>query len=200
MDTAVAATNNEVETSSGGISGELSEVMYVPSKELDYDRWAQEVITLARMQRSSSWWLGDILLYGEEKFGERAWQVQDQLDVKYEYGTLADLKWVSKRVPPYVRHPKLSWSHHRQVAKLEIADQKAWLAKAAEGDDGVIWSRARFRQELQTAGVIKGREKEDCDPVDELIARVQALPEDDLKRFLVSIKGLYARFQPASNG
>jgi len=83
--------------------------------------------TVARAERNIQFLLGDILNYGDDRFGEQAAQIQD--DLGYDYGTLADLKWVAKRIPKERRDAKLPWSHHRELAKFEPEEQKKWLAK-----------------------------------------------------------------------
>ena len=49
----------------------------------------------------------------------------------YSYQTLADGKYVALNVQFSDRSEKLSWLHHRQVAKFEPEQQKEWNSHGA---------------------------------------------------------------------
>ncbi len=61
-------------------------------------------------------------------YGETYSQVLDATD--YDYETLRDAAWVSRKVGLPCRKDSLSFSHHKEVATLEPADQDEWLAIA----------------------------------------------------------------------
>ena len=88
------------------------------------------------------WWLGDWWAYGEHRYGERAAAV---LDSEYAFQTFMDAGWVAKKVETSRRHEALSWSHHREVAKLPADDQDTVLAAAAENG----WPRQEMRREMR---------------------------------------------------
>ncbi len=87
---------------------------------------------LAFLQRNIFWWIGDLLLEGEKKYGDYIWQhappgvSQDMLDRCVA---------VSKAYKRSERNPNLSWTHHMVVANkrnrlklLEEAEQQGWTS------------------------------------------------------------------------
>jgi len=104
------------------------------------------LVTLKRVGRSIQLWIGDLLNYSEDRFGE----VVAQFLEEWEYGTLANWAWVARKVTPELRQavtPRgevLHYEHYRTVAPLPPAEQKEWLTRAvAEG-----WSGRRLAQEV----------------------------------------------------
>ena len=63
----------------------------------------------------------------------------------YTYGGLAHLAYVAKRIEFWRRRQNLSWSHHREVAPLEPAEQDEWLDKAEQ--EG--WAVHTLRQAIK---------------------------------------------------
>ena len=78
-------------------------------------------------QKASPWWIGDMLNAGDALFGEAFSQAcegfisGDQLQ-RYES--------VARRVPAENRNPRLSWSCHASVARLNGPGQRKLLAQA----------------------------------------------------------------------
>lgn len=97
-----------------------------------FDEWARLGVNLQRFTRSHQWWAGDWLLYGEERFGESAYQAVD-LDVDQK--TLQNYRWVSSRIPKTDRRPGLTWTHHRIAAELESMPQRRKVLKQAESEE-----------------------------------------------------------------
>ena len=96
---------------------------------LSYDAWASLGRDVLRpMARGMQWWIGDWLNFGERRYGEKYAQAIDVTG--YDYATLNGLRWVAERVEVVRRRTNLSWSHHKEVAALEPADQKRWLDRA----------------------------------------------------------------------
>ena len=73
-------------------------------------------------------WMGDLLLYAERNFGEMYSQLLDETD--YAYQSLKDMAWVANAIAPQTRRSELTWSHHREVAKLDQAKQELYLDQA----------------------------------------------------------------------
>lgn len=84
--------------------------------------------------RRGQWWVGDWLNYGERAYGEKYAQAMDVTGL--EYDTLSSYRWVAAEIEPCLRKQKLSWSHHKEVAALEPAEQAEWLDRA-ETDERV---------------------------------------------------------------
>ena len=89
---------------------------------------------------SVRFWLGDLLNYAERNYGEMYAQLVDASDFAYQ--SLQDMMWVSGRIAPAVRSDALTWSHHREVAKLDMDRQKQYLAQAEQEGLTVLELRA----------------------------------------------------------
>jgi len=73
-------------------------------------------------------WLGDWLNYGEQNYGEMYAQAIEETG--YDYGTLANDKYVSSKVEISRRRENLSFDHHAEVANLDPQSQEELLDKA----------------------------------------------------------------------
>lgn len=82
------------------------------------------------VKRSSSFWLGDLLAFGEAAYGERFAQAQAATGLSEE--TLLDHLFVAKAVDPKVRKLGVPWGAHKLVARMKPEEQKAWLNEAAK--------------------------------------------------------------------
>ncbi|WP_231644976.1 LmbU family transcriptional regulator [Sciscionella sediminilitoris] len=92
---------------------------------------------------SSSWWLGDWLLYGQHQYPRRYQEAVEQTSLDYQ--TLRNYAWVARRFPPSRRHAKLSFQHHAEVAPLSDAEQDNWLTIAEKRN----WSRNELRRRIR---------------------------------------------------
>ena len=92
------------------------------------EEWTEYGQKLRRVETSMNWIIGDYLVYGEFKYGEKYTQALDESMVN----SWKVYHWVSKHVPPDRRRGDLSWSHHRLIANLPAEYQTKVLAKAAD--------------------------------------------------------------------
>jgi hypothetical protein len=113
----------------------------------DYGDWQALGVHLGRAHGSIQWALGDWFVYGEGRYRDGEMYEQALEDTGRSLGGLMNLKSVASRVPPSIRRADLSWSHHREIAKLEQAKQREWLSRAAEGDWSVDLLRDTLRAE-----------------------------------------------------
>lgn len=91
--------------------------------------------------------IGDAINYAESMFGEEAAQIIDS--EKWTEATVRNYAWVAAKVDKTVRRmDKLDFSHHQVVGGMETSQQKLWLDRAAEGEEGVPWTRARLKAEI----------------------------------------------------
>ena len=97
---------------------------------VEYDIVEKMVCGMKTINDSVRFWLGDLLVYAERSYGEKYSQLVDETD--YSYQSLRDMMWVSNNVSPAVRRSDLTWSHHREVAKLDMKEQIKILALASE--------------------------------------------------------------------
>lgn len=80
------------------------------------------------MSRASAWWIGDWLLYGTAKWGER--YVEAAKITGYDSKTLRNIRYVSSCFDLSLRRDNLTWSHHALLAGLEPGEQRRWLDRA----------------------------------------------------------------------
>jgi hypothetical protein len=95
------------------------------------------------MNRSSPWWLGDWIHYGNAKFGEkysRAFKITG-----YDPQTLMNMVYVASHFEISRRREELSWSHHETVASLKPDEQDRWLSRAIDHKLSVADLRLELR-------------------------------------------------------
>ena len=104
------------------------------SDKTTYEDWEKKGDELKQFTRifteSIQWWLGDWIIYGENKFPDKYSQALDA--ELYKLGTLRNVVYVCRNVPIEARNPGLSFNHHVAVAKLPKDKQIEMLAKAEE--------------------------------------------------------------------
>jgi hypothetical protein len=93
---------------------------------------------------SSAWWLGDWLVFGQNRFPDRYEQAIAESSLDYQ--TLRNYAWVARKIPPELRRAELSFQHHAEVAALPEDERARWLDRAKEGG----WSRSELRRRLRT--------------------------------------------------
>lgn len=111
--------------------------------ELSFEEWEKAGAKLARISDSSTWCLGDWLVYGQDKYSERYRQAIAEAGLDYQ--TLRNYAWIARRFEWSRRRSKLSFQHHAEVAALHETEQDLWLDRAVEGR----WSRNELRRQLR---------------------------------------------------
>ncbi len=107
--------------------------------------WVRIRQQICLISDASSWWLGDWLVYGQDKFPDRYRRAM--AGTALDYQTLRNYAWVARRFTPSRRRDSLSFQHHAAVAALPEPDQDIWLVRAAEFG----WSLRQLRTHLQHA-------------------------------------------------
>lgn len=97
---------------------------------MTFEEWERVGNSLQQMQRSILWWVGDWLNFGDLKYGEKYAQAIE--GTGYSYQALADAAYVCRNIDASLRREILTFSHHREVAKLEAGDQAMYLDIAEE--------------------------------------------------------------------
>jgi len=94
-----------------------------------FDDWQDCGGLLQRMEGAVQFWIGDWLNYGEHAYGEKYAQAVNDTQAE----TWRHYAWVATQVETCTRVHNLSWSHHREVAKLHGTPdvQRALLEQAA---------------------------------------------------------------------
>ena len=80
------------------------------------DSWELHAQELFNMQKNVPWWLGDLVVFGEARFGDDFWQtVPEDIDLSM----LQRFAKVASLMPPADRIPELSWTHHSIALKIK---------------------------------------------------------------------------------
>lgn len=115
------------------------------SAGLAIDEWRRLGVQINELSSSSTWWLGDWLIYGRNTYPSRYREAVESTALDYQ--TLRNYAWVAGRISPGRRRAGLSFQHHAEVAPLPPEQQDEWLARAEAG----AWSRNRLRTEIRAA-------------------------------------------------
>jgi len=140
---------------------------------LSYTAWAGVGARVHKIQNATPWWLGDWILSGEANHPQTYAQAIEERSAE----TLRQAAWVCSRIEPARRRVELSFSHHRVVAKLGVADQDRWLKWAVENNA----SKRELEAQVNAERVADGIEE----PKPERIK----LDKDAIKDFSISAIG-----------
>ena len=139
-------------------------------EELTHAEWCDIGARIGRAMRSIAFVVGDWLVYGEGRDGQRMmWSDVPERDViphhLYEeasqltgmdISTLHNHAYVARHVPRSLRNEKLAWEHHKKVAKLKDDAEKArWLKIAAKASrNGRPISARRLARSIQAGRLL----------------------------------------------
>ncbi len=121
----------------------LSKIGVAVEREPSFEEWQQAVEFAQRAESGIAWWIGDLMNYGEKRYGETYTQAIESTGMAYQY--LADAKYVSSRIEISSRDENLSFKHHKTVAPLSHAEQKRWLRKASANS----WTSSDLRKAIK---------------------------------------------------
>ena len=99
--------------------------------------------------------VGDWWAHGEHAYGARKALFEEGQPLEdMNFGTVANYGWVARQVPTSLRNEVLTFDHHRHVASLSPDEQREWLARAVEGEDGKPWSSNKLKAEIARQAAI----------------------------------------------
>lgn len=124
---------------------EMTRVGMIIPEDTSVEEWTQARDMVIHWDDASQWWLGDLLAFGKRKYKEGYKLVAAKTGKEIQ--TLRNYVYVASRVDLYRRRYKLSFGHHEAVAKLDPADQDAWLSYAEQEELSVSQLRAALRGE-----------------------------------------------------
>ncbi|GAA1938414.1 hypothetical protein GCM10009837_75870 [Streptomyces durmitorensis] len=110
---------------------------------LAFEEWERAGRQLSGLLNSSSWWLGDWLVYGKDHYADRY-----ELGIRaagLQYQTLRNYAWVSRRFEVQRRRQALSFQHHAELASLHVDEQETWLDRA----ELLKWSTKQLRNAIR---------------------------------------------------
>lgn len=104
---------------------QVSRVGLTITGDLSFEEWMDIGHTLAGLEVSLRWAIGDWLNWGNFKYGESYTQASDVTGFDYSY--LYNLKYIAGKVDISRRREELHLSHHQVVAPLSPDEQDRWL-------------------------------------------------------------------------
>lgn len=110
--------------------------------DLPLEKWAKGFEFFQKIGSKTQWWRGDMLLYGERKYGESYAQAVD-IHGKSE-SRLQTYVYVCSKFPMERRRPELSFDHHAEAASLEAREADALLLRAIRER----WTKMDVREEV----------------------------------------------------
>lgn len=96
------------------------------------------------LQRNVDWWCGDLILYGERRYGERSYQAFMALTGRTKK-SLQNVTATAKAFPVSQRRESLSFSAHAAVVSLP-PDEREEVLDFAEQQD---WTVRQIREEVE---------------------------------------------------
>ena len=140
------------------------------NSELSFEEWSELATAIGQAARSIAFIVGDWLVYGQSLFGtdgfpdKRVDGTSYQLAIAatgLDLSTLQNYAYVARSIPYSLRTERLSWEHHRLVAKLPAPEQQDWIqACVAEEDAGRRMSTRRLRKSLNLGRVATDKDLE----------------------------------------
>ncbi|UFQ18656.1 MULTISPECIES: LmbU family transcriptional regulator [Streptomyces] len=112
---------------------------------LTFENWELAGRQLSGIVNSSSWWLGDWLVYGKDHYRDRYERGVRAAGLQYQ--TLRNYAWVSRRFALDRRRSALSFQHHAELASLPAEEQEQWLDRAERQG----WSTKQLRRAMRVA-------------------------------------------------
>lgn len=128
----------------------LTRVGLQMSDQLTFEAWENVGRQLSSIVDSSTWCLGDWLVYGKNHFPDRYEMAIRAAGLRYQ--TLRNYSWVARRFEFGRRRPMLSFQHHAEVASLPSDEQDYWLHEAQREKWTTKQLRTRIRNAQPSAG------------------------------------------------
>ena len=92
-----------------------------------FEQWLECNAWASKVNGAVHFWIGDLLNYGENTYGEMYSQALDETGFDYE--TLRDDKWIAKEVPLSLRNDNLTRTHAHTIAALPQKEKEYWSSE-----------------------------------------------------------------------
>ncbi len=139
---------------------------------LTFERWQHAGSQISRIVDSSSWCLGDWIVYGQEEFSDRYLRAIEACGLDYQ--TLRNYAWVARKFELSRRRETLSFQHHAEVSSLTPSEQDKWLDLADEFN----WSRNELRRNIRSHRQREGK----SEPREDLLPKL-SVPAEHVQRW-----------------
>lgn len=113
--------------------------------DLAFEEWERAGRQLSGLIDSSSWWLGDWLVFGKDHYADRYERGIRAAGLRYQ--TLRNYAWVARKFEFERRRPALTFQHHAELAALPREEQDMWLDRA----ERMNWTTKQLRSALRAA-------------------------------------------------
>lgn len=115
-------------------NAKLEKNQLIINEETTLEDWKKLGYYLSNIQGNVQFWIGDWAVFGTRKGYYTNSDVYDELEeiTGLDRQTLYNYKNIADKLPLRVRLPNLSYTHHRQVTKLEESDQVYFLNRALQ--------------------------------------------------------------------
>jgi hypothetical protein len=120
-------------------------VAWLGHTQLTQDEWEQYGTRLGAVSKSTNWWLGDWLRFGQRHYNDHRYEFGTRI-TGYDEQTLMNFAYVASRFEISRRREILSWSHHAELAALNQTEQDLWLDEAAAHHFTVRQLRTQVRR------------------------------------------------------
>ena len=100
--------------------------------DMSFEAWDEQLRDAIRRQEGINWRLGRLLVYGENRYGDKYKAAVAATGLSYQ--TIADLKWVAGKYEPSDQSENLDWSLHRALASLPKEVRQPLMRQAEEED------------------------------------------------------------------
>lgn len=110
----------------------LSAMSVAIQREPTFDEWQGALQFVQQLASAASFWLGDLLEMGEQRWGEKYSQALEATE--FAEKTLRNAAWVARQIPPERRRmsPLVTYAHHAEVAGLDPEQQEYWLRRTED--------------------------------------------------------------------
>lgn len=146
-----AAIAGETATRADSEPRELTPVSWSPRGRIPQRSWIECGRRFSYMGRSSQWWIGDWVRFGEAAYGAKYREASKI--TRYDIQTLMNMVYVASRFEVSRRRETLAWSHHAELAALEPESQDRWLDRCEAERFSVHDLRIELRQAERTKQV-----------------------------------------------
>jgi hypothetical protein len=107
----------------------LSDGFLVVDADATINDIEEHVEKLFFMQRNVNWWIGDLITFGEARFGDDIWQA---MPMNASHGQMTRSAAQARKYKITERVPGASWTQHGMVASFTPALRKAILRQAVD--------------------------------------------------------------------
>ncbi len=118
---------------------------------MSFEDWAHAGCQLSGIVDSSSWWLGDWLVFGKAHYADCYQLAIQRAGLRYQ--TLRNYAWVARRFEVSRRRSSLTFQHHAEIASLPVEEQERLLDLAEQN----AWTTKQLRNAIRQQGGEAGR-------------------------------------------